>query len=99
MLIFIDFLHNRKFTVKLNQVESTGEKKTRAGVPQNSVLGPILFSIFMSDLRIPTPAKLTLYANDTVIHSTRFKLTQKSSKNEKSATYSWKLVFQVETAN
>ncbi|MBJ5594349.1 hypothetical protein JGG70_24610, partial [Salmonella enterica subsp. enterica serovar Typhimurium] len=65
MQIFItDFLHNRKFTVKLNRAEST-EKIPRAGVPQgSSVLGPVLFNIYMADLRPPSHTKLALYADD-----------------------------------
>ena len=39
------------------------------GVPQGSILGPILFSIFVKDLGKNSQAKIHLHADDTVIYS------------------------------
>lgn len=60
------FLLNRKFHVKLNY-SCSSTRNVLAGVPQGSILGPLLFNIFTSDIPIPQNASLALYADDTAI--------------------------------
>ena len=60
------YLSNRMFQTKINN-EVTRLYPIKAGVPQGSVLGPILYLIYTADL--PTRKNITLgtYADDTVI--------------------------------
>lgn len=64
--ILKSFLFNRQFCVKINSSSST-YRQISAGVPQGSILGPLLFNVFMYDIPIPLDATLALYADDTTI--------------------------------
>ena len=62
--ILQDFLSNRKQRVVLNGLESTW-KPVHAGVPQGSVLGPLLFLIYINDLTDNISANIKLFADDS----------------------------------
>ncbi len=67
---FADYLKNRKQYVSFNNVKSSYEN-VRCGVPQGSILGPLLFILYMNDI-CTTSKKLSfiLFADDTtVFHS------------------------------
>ena len=66
--LFSDYLANRKQRVVLNGMESNwGEIK--AGVPQGSVLGPLLFLIYINDLEEGIESHVILFADDTSLFS------------------------------
>lgn len=66
--IIADFLVNRKFAVSLNNGISS-YKNISAGLPQGSILSPILFSIFTSDFKPNKEADVAYYADDTALIS------------------------------
>ena len=59
-----DFLKERKQRVVLNGQVSTW-KNINAGVPQGSILGPLLFFIFINDLTEGLTTNVQLFADDT----------------------------------
>ena len=67
---FEDYLKDRSQSVRLNNTVST-QTSTLYGVPQGSILGPILFNLFVNDMaHYITNCSLTQYADDTqFLHS------------------------------
>ncbi|XP_072051972.1 uncharacterized protein [Amphiura filiformis] len=63
-----DYLKDRSLKVVLNGRES-GSKKINAGVPQGSILGPLLFIIFIDDISQDLNNQSILYADDATIMS------------------------------
>ena len=58
------FLRDRSFRVRIDHALSS-ERRITAGVPQGSVLGPLLFSLFVNDTPRVPGVKLSLFADDT----------------------------------
>jgi len=61
---FENYLQNRKQRVVLNGIESNWENVS-AGVPQGSVLGPLLFIIYINDLTDNISSDMRLFADDS----------------------------------
>ena len=62
------YISNRKQYVKYN-VNESGFKEIKTGVPQGFILGPLLFSIYITDLAtINNSFKFIMYADDSTIY-------------------------------
>jgi len=63
---FQSYLSSRSQYVSLGEEESD-QLPIRLGVPQGSILGPLLFIIYLNDISLVTNNKLFLFADDTVL--------------------------------
>ena len=64
--LFISYLLNRKQCVIIDGVKSN-LAEIRAGVPQGSRLGPLLFIIFINDIVNDIESEILLFADDTTL--------------------------------
>ena len=62
------FLHNRSQRVALDGKSSESCEVT-SGVPQGSVVGPILFLIYINDLPLNAECDVRLFADDTIVYT------------------------------
>jgi len=61
------FLHDRTQRVVVDGCKSS-ESSVISGVPQSSVLGPLLFLIYINDLPDQVTSKVRLFADDTILY-------------------------------
>lgn len=64
-----NYLSDRSFAVRVQHELST-TRKIRSGVPQGSVVSPLLYNLYLTDLVRNTKTITSLYADDTAIIST-----------------------------
>ena len=64
---FEDYLFNRSAQVSYNDVLSEVHQ-LKSGVPQGSILGPLLFVLFFNDITDVIETNIVKYADDTVIY-------------------------------
>ena len=64
------FLGNQSQTVVLEGEES-GSGPVTSGVPQGSVLGPILFLVYINDIPDDLSSQVRLFANETAMYMTQ----------------------------
>ena len=77
--VLSSFLSDRKQRVLLNGQTSEWRNVT-AGVPQGSILGPLLFLIYINDLSGDLSSKAKLFANDTSLFSVAHDITTSTNK-------------------
>ena len=66
--LFVNYLHNRKQRVVLNGFQSD-YSLIESGVPQGSVLGPLLFLMYINDLERNITSNIKFFADDTMLFS------------------------------
>ena len=98
MKLLRDFLSCRKQRVVLNGQHSSWDNVT-AGVPQGSILGPLLFLIYVNDLPNNLSSNCKLFADDTSlfsvvnnIHTSAATLSQ-DLKRITNWAFQWKMIF------
>jgi Reverse transcriptase (RNA-dependent DNA polymerase)/Endonuclease-reverse transcriptase len=75
VLLIASYLYNRGFKVLVEETFST-IKQISAGVPQGSILGPILFILFISDIPEHPKTDFSVFADDTAIYSSSLSIPQ-----------------------
>ena len=63
---FTSYLSNRSFIVSVGK-ELSSRGKLNCGVPQGSILGPLLFLLYVNDMPQAVNSELLLYADDTCL--------------------------------
>jgi hypothetical protein len=112
---FKSYLCNRKQYTEINYMENTSQisekfistlKETKGGVPQGSVLSPVLFQLYINDLPINIQGgRRTLFADDTniQIQATNANILNKKIKEAMQQLSSWfylnKLVINTDKTN
>ena len=68
LTLFRNYFSNRYQYVKTDDVESS-LLEVKTGIPQGSILGPLIFSIYINDLvKVSNIFKFLMYADDTTIY-------------------------------
>ncbi|GFX09274.1 probable RNA-directed DNA polymerase from transposon X-element [Trichonephila clavipes] len=68
ILLLKSYINDRSFTVKINRTYSL-TKSAKAGIAQGSILGPVLFNLYVNDIIKSTNTMICMYADDTAILS------------------------------
>ena len=98
MKLLTDFLKNRKQRVTLNG-QTSFWTEVNAGVPQGSILGPLLFLIYINDLPDGLSSNVKLFADDTSLFSVVYDIHSSASDLNKDLktinewAFQWKMSF------
>lgn len=89
-LLLRSYLHDRYFRVK-QESEYSSLRKIAAGVPQGSVIGPILYLLFTRDLPNSKETMLATFADDTAVLAEGNDVKQASRKLQSTIkeVYDW----------
>lgn len=77
--IILSTLHNRRFYVTL-QGQNSRWRNQKNGLPQGSVLAPVMFNIYTNDQPLPEHTKHFLYADDLAIIAQEYTFNEVENK-------------------
>lgn len=95
-LLLKSYLNNRSFQIK-HGAEITDLYPIKSGVPQGSVLGPVLYTLFTADLPVRRDTVVATFADDTAIMATHrnevaaSKILQKGLNDVQTWLTKWRL--------
>ena len=84
-----DFITGRRQKVKVNGAGSSWANVT-SGVPQGSILGPLLFILFINELPMKVDGEILLFADDTkLFHQVESRADQQSLQKDIDTMFNW----------
>ena len=90
-----NFLSNRKQQVVLNGYKSPSSPVS-SGVPQGSLLGPLLFTMFVNDIPSIVSSPVFMFADDTkIFHVIRNEEDYVTLQNDLNCLYRWSQLWQL----
>ncbi|GFW21084.1 probable RNA-directed DNA polymerase from transposon X-element [Trichonephila clavipes] len=69
ILLLKSYINDRSFTVKINRTYSQ-IKSAKAGIAQGSILGPVLFNLYVNDITKSTNTMICMYAGHSTTKQT-----------------------------
>ena len=79
---FTNYLQNRTQMVKIGD-HMSGKQTIEMGVPQGSILGPVLFLIYVNDLGVSSNLFVMSFADDTALLNSRKNITELVTDTQK----------------